>query len=889
MALDLGTLEGRLRFDYSDLEKAEMQAGKFAKKVDKDFSKIARNGEKLKGLGKAATVGITAPLAAAAVASTKFASDLNETLSKTDAIFGSSADDMKKWGDSAAKNFGLSKRAALDASTQFGIALKQIGGNSNSVSAKISKDLVGLSSDLNSFYNRNDSQDAIFSALTGEFEPLKKLGVVLNETIVKQKALTMGLGDGKKALSAEAKQAAVLAILMEKTKDAHGDFAKTAGGLANKTRILKARFEDNSAAIGQRLLPIAIKLLEWVDKGLDAFDKLSPSMQNVAMVVGLVGAAIGPVVIGLGTLLTTFGPMIASAGGFSAALGSLAAAAGPVGLAIAAIAAGAIILYQNWDVVKQFFIAFANDIVASFQNWAVNNEGLINSIQAKWTTFVEGAKALWTALTGAIGRFVSSSVEKLNQFLEPIGGIKGAWEILKAAIGGVITYVVKQLDVWLGGVNKVIGIITDVLNGNMSVWEGLGQIIGVMVTTAVQILTNMKDQAVSIFNSMADFLKNINWKQLGIDIMNGLKNGILAGAEGAKNAIKGVAKGLKDSVTDFFQIKSPSRVFNAIGKFLTAGLAGGITEGKVDAINAAVKLAEDVMNGTKDKFKNLESSMLSGGGGFGFGGGDIVSNINGIDHDMEKEKAIHAQQLELLKQAEAQKIEAIRPYQEMREQLEREHQSRLQGFEQEKQQQILATADSFFGGLAQLQSSHSKKAQAVGKAAAIAQTTIKTYEGAMSAYAAMAPIPFIGPALGIAAAGAVVAMGAQNIAKIRSSKAKGGSVFSGGQYRVNENGPEMLSTGGQDYLMMGNKGGNITPFEQLKSGGSGGSNVNVNIKVNNNFAEAEVSVTETGEGDSKTIEIAVDRAVKRVTSELDTGGTDLSRTLENRYKLGRTG
>lgn len=64
------------------------------------------------------------------------------------------------------------------------------------------------------------------------------------------------------------------------------------------------------------------------------------------------------------------------------------------------------------------------------------------------------------------------------------------------------------------------------------------------------------------------------------------------------------------------------------------------------------------------------------------------------------------------------------------------------------------------------------------KAFAIAETTIKTYQGAMEAYSALAGIPIVGPALGAAAAAAVVAAGAARVAQIRSTSIGGGSSIS---------------------------------------------------------------------------------------------------------------
>ena len=81
---------------------------------------------------------------------------------------------------------------------------------------------------------------------------------------------------------------------------------------------------------------------------------------------------------------------------------------------------------------------------------------------------------------------------------------------------------------------------------------------------------------------------------------------------------------------------------------------------------------------------------------------------------------------------------------------------------------ILSKADTFFGQMAQLQNSNNSVMARIGKSAAIAQAVVSTYQAANSAYAAMAGIPFIGPALGATAAAAAVASGMANVAAIRS-------------------------------------------------------------------------------------------------------------------------
>lgn len=89
---------------------------------------------------------------------------------------------------------------------------------------------------------------------------------------------------------------------------------------------------------------------------------------------------------------------------------------------------------------------------------------------------------------------------------------------------------------------------------------------------------------------------------------------------------------------------------------------------------------------------------------------------------------------------------------------------------------------NFFGGIAQLASSGNEKLARIGKAAAITQTVIQTYQSATAAYASMAGIPVIGPALGIAAAAAAIAAGMANVAAIRAQSTSTGAGYMSGGY-----------------------------------------------------------------------------------------------------------
>lgn len=122
-----------------------------------------------------------------------------------------------------------------------------------------------------------------------------------------------------------------------------------------------------------------------------------------------------------------------------------------------------------------------------------------------------------------------------------------------------------------------------------------------------------------------------------------------------------------------------------------------------------------------------------------------------------------------------------------------------------KEQYKLDIASQTFGNLATI----AGKESAAGKAFAIAQTTIDTYQSATSAYKAMAGIPVVGPALGAVAAAAAVASGIANVKKITSVKSPkssggisnperqgfaGGGTVLGGSSILRNNGDNVLVT-----------------------------------------------------------------------------------------------
>lgn len=188
------------------------------------------------------------------------ASNLNEQVNKTGAIFRGSADEVLKFGDTTAKAFGISKREALEAAGNFGNMFHTIGLGAD-VSAQMSTKLVGLAADLASFNNigTDEALEKIRSGLAGEAEPLRTVGVLLNETAVAAEATNLGFKKVNGQFTEGQKVQARYSLILKQTTAAQGDFSRTSGGMANQQRILAAETEDLQASIGEKLLPSVIE------------------------------------------------------------------------------------------------------------------------------------------------------------------------------------------------------------------------------------------------------------------------------------------------------------------------------------------------------------------------------------------------------------------------------------------------------------------------------------------------------------------------------------------------------------------------------------------------------------------------------------------------------
>ena len=196
------------------------------------------------------------------------ASDLKETQNVVDVTFEDSAATINKWAQEALNAYGITETKAKQYSSTLGAMLKSMGIADDQV-LQMSMDMAGLAADMASFYNldHDTAFEKIRSGISGENEPLKALGINMSVANLNAFALEKGMNKAFDKMS-QAEQATLrYQYLLEATKDAQGDFARTGDSFSNEMRKLQTNLDRIKTEFGKGLLGVvtpAISLLNNV-------------------------------------------------------------------------------------------------------------------------------------------------------------------------------------------------------------------------------------------------------------------------------------------------------------------------------------------------------------------------------------------------------------------------------------------------------------------------------------------------------------------------------------------------------------------------------------------------------------------------------------------------
>lgn len=297
--------------------------------------------------------------------------------------------------------------------------------------------------------NMRDAEDVFF-------ETVQALSEVENGTERDQKAyeifgksadeLAGIIDDGGEALKEYGKKAEDLGLIL--SGDVLNALNQTNDAIDESKAKLKAAAMELGGTIATGLAPVIEQLSGIVESLIGWLQKLTPEQTNAILTIALVVAAIAPLLSIIGSLAIGIGAILKLAPMLVAAFSLLFSPIGAVIAIIAALIAVGVLLYKNWDTIKEWAVTTWTNIVTTIQTAVANLKAAISefaasakqSISETWnnikTTFNEAIQNIVDTFTNWVNTLLQKAAEFVQigeRVVESIQqGISNAWGRLTA-------------------------------------------------------------------------------------------------------------------------------------------------------------------------------------------------------------------------------------------------------------------------------------------------------------------------------------------------------------------------------------------------------------------------------------------------------------------------
>ena len=411
--------------------------------------------------------------------------------------------------------------------------------------------------------------------------------------------------------------------------------------LAGQLTILKSQLEELAISIGEILMPYIRQIVGWIQGLVDWLNSLDEGTKKIIVTVALVAAALGPVLIVIGKVVGAVGtimtvvPQIASAisgviafvsGTVIPAISAVVAAIGWVPLAIAAVVAILVVLYNKcewfrdavnaiWTQIKEFFVS-AWEVICSFFTETIPNAW--NSL----VSFFQGIPAWWSGLWQSVGDFfgniwtnmmnnpvltgivdmIRSLWENLSTTLQGIwNGIKtaasGAWELIKNVVLGPVLLLI---DLVTGNFTKLkedaANIWNNIKNAASNIWNGIKQVVG-------SLAQGLANHVSILFNGLKNTIANI-W--------TAIKNTASSAWNGLKNLVSSIASNLKQAAVNAFKamVSGIRSALSSLGSVVQSGFQSAISF-ITSLPGKALEWGKDFINGIADGIRSAIGNVIN--------------------------------------------------------------------------------------------------------------------------------------------------------------------------------------------------------------------------------------------------------------------------------------
>lgn len=284
-------------------------------------------------------------------------------------------------------------------------------------------------------------------------------------------------------------------------------------GFGGSIEKLKSTVDVLMTSLGELMATYLTPLIEKIQGIVDAFNALDDEEKDRIIKIAGIVAAIGPVLIIVGKVISVISGVMSAVSGLMAVLPLLA---GPVGIVIAVIAAViaiGVLLYKNWDTIKEKAQELWNNIKEKFEliklivtkTW----EGIKNTVSETWDNIKN--KVANSELGQAVGKVWDAAKQTMKDSLSAMkqaydehgGGLKGG---VYATIEGIKQYYSAGFN-FLN--NLTGGKLNDIKDKITNIFTKIKDSISNTVDNIKTKVTNVFDSIKQIFQNAIDFVKRL--------------------------------------------------------------------------------------------------------------------------------------------------------------------------------------------------------------------------------------------------------------------------------------------------------------------------------------------------------------------------------------------
>lgn len=355
--------------------------------------------------------------------------------------------------------------------------------------------------------------------------------------------------------------------------------------LAGQLTILKSHLEELAISVGEILMPAIRQIVSWIQGLVDWLNGLDEGTKQMIVTIALVAAAVAPVLIiigkvvgAIGTIMTVVPQIAASISGVIAfvsgtvipALGAVVAAIGWIPLAIAAVIAIIVLLWNKcdwfreaviavweaiksatiiaWNAVKEFLVNLWNGIVET-------GKAVWNGLSSFFTSCWEGIQTMFTTVLTAISIFFSSVWTGIQNVVTTIGTaiqtfLSTAWTAIQTVITTILTAIQTVFTtVW----NAIKTVITTVVRAIQSfittAWNGIKSVVQTVMNTIQSVVSGVWNSVKSVTSSVLDAVKSAvsNVFNNVVSSIRTAMGNVFSAVESGFNKAVGFIKGLASS------------------------------------------------------------------------------------------------------------------------------------------------------------------------------------------------------------------------------------------------------------------------------------------------------------------------------------------------------